>query len=230
MRRSVGIKPLLVAVMLACLTIPEAALAQSGCFPMSCNDPNQSGPASSGQDIGDNDVDVGGDGQGGAPNQPGDDGNDATDGTNGANSAPGEPGTSTAGQPGQSGRPTPPAPPPAPSSSTRRSSSSSTRRTTTSSAVTTPTPDPLLEASPSPSPSPSPTPSESPSPTASPSDLVTALQDADPASSDGSMVPFFALVLGAILLVLYVRSRRPSRGGRGMHSAGSRRGGSHSLR
>lgn len=89
-------------------------------------------------------------------------------------------------------------------------------------------PSPEVSPSPteSPSPSPSPSPTESPTPTASPSDFVAALQDADPASEDGSMVPFFSIVAGAILLFIYIRSRRP---GRGIHSAGGRRGGSHSF-
>ncbi|HEU4867781.1 MAG TPA: hypothetical protein VFV09_08645 [Actinomycetota bacterium] len=55
---------------------------------------------------------------------------------------------------------------------------------------------------------------------------MAALDDADPAASDGSLVPFFSMVAGAILLFLYVRSRRPRRG---MHSVSNRRGGSHSY-
>jgi hypothetical protein len=56
---------------------------------------------------------------------------------------------------------------------------------------------------------------------------VAALNDADPAANDGSLLPFFAMLAGAILLFVYVRSRRSSR--RGMHSVSNRRGGSHSF-
>jgi hypothetical protein len=56
---------------------------------------------------------------------------------------------------------------------------------------------------------------------------VAALDDADPAAEDGSLVPFFAMLAGAILLFVYVRGRRSSR--RGMHSVSSRRGGGHSF-
>ncbi|HEX2149050.1 MAG TPA: hypothetical protein VHI31_02590 [Actinomycetota bacterium] len=55
---------------------------------------------------------------------------------------------------------------------------------------------------------------------------MAALDEADPASSDGSMVPFLAMVLGAILLFFYVRSRRPRRG---VHSAGGGRRGGHGF-
>ena len=198
------------------------AMAQTGCFPMSCNDPNMSGPASQGDSIGDDDD---GNGAGGPPGQAGSPGADSAAGQD----APAQPGTSQAGQPGASGRIVPPPPPPSRTTTTTRRPSTSTSRTSNSAAtgpVGTPTPDPLLSPTPSPSPSPSPTPSESPSPTPSPSDLVAALDDADPAASDGSLVPFFAMVAGAILLFLYVRSRRPRRG---LHSTGHRRGGGHSF-
>lgn len=211
---------LAVMVLLVCLALAGPAVAQD-CFPMSCNDPNQSGPAT-GQGIGgDSDIDF--DGDGGGPGQSGSDGGDNAD-----ISTSGEPGTSQAGQPGSSGRIAPPAPPPAPrtSTSTRRSTSSGPARTTTS-AVTNPSPEP--SPSPTESPSPSPSPTESPSPTPTPSDLVTALQDADPASEDGSLVPFFAMVLGAILLFMYVRSRRQAGQRGGMRSTSRRRGGTRSF-
>jgi hypothetical protein len=56
---------------------------------------------------------------------------------------------------------------------------------------------------------------------------VAALDDADPTAEDGSLVPFFAMLAGAILLFVYVRGRRSSR--RGMHSMSTRRGGGHSF-
>jgi hypothetical protein len=56
---------------------------------------------------------------------------------------------------------------------------------------------------------------------------VAALDDADPTADDGSLLPFFAIVAGAILLFVYLRGRRANR--RGMHSMGSRRGGGHSF-
>ena len=144
-------------------------------------------------------------------------------GSPGGTSQPGAPGV---GQPGQSGRINPPAPPPPARTTSTTKRATTTSRTTSAATSATPTPDPALSPTPSPSPSPSPTPSESPSPTPSPSDLVAALDDADPAASDGSLVPFFSMVAGAILLFLYVRSRRPRRG---MHSVSNRRGGSHSF-
>jgi hypothetical protein len=213
---------------------PTTALAQ--CFPMTCNDPNQSGPAT-GQDIGgDNEVQGSGNPLDGPPGSSGSCTGDCTANPGGSSSPPGgsgrpggssQPGAAGVGQPGQSGRIVPPPPPPAARTTTTTKKATTTSRTSTSTSTSaTPTPDPLLSPTPSPSPSPSPTPSESPSPTPTPSDLVAALNDADPAASDGSLVPFFSIVAGAILLFLYVRSRRPRRG---MHSMSNRRGGSHSF-
>jgi hypothetical protein len=201
---------------------------------MTCNDPNQAGEAS-GQDIGgDNEVQGSGnplDGPSGSSGSctgnctanPGS--NSSPPGGSGRPGGSSQPGAAGVGQPGQSGRiPTPAAAPAAPRTTSTKKATTTSRTTTSTATSATPTPDPLL--SPTPSPSPSPTPSESPSPTPSPSDLVAALDDADPAASDGSLVPFFAMVAGAILLFLYVRSRRPRRG---MHSVSNRRGGSHSF-
>ncbi len=235
MRRSAGPTLLLVAVaILACLSQAGPASAQ-GCFPMTCDDPNQSSPAQ-GQGIG-GDSDVNTDD---AESQPGVAGQDGSDNADGQNSG-GEDGTSQAGQPGSSGRPQPPAPPPPRRTTTTRRSTTTGTGTATGTGTRARTTRPSrtsdagalsseLMPSPTPSPEPSPSPTESPSPTptAKPRDLVTALQDADPASEDGSLVPFFAIVAGAILLFVYLRSRRPSRR-RGMRSTG-RRGGSHSIR
>lgn len=179
--------------------------------------------------------------QGGLPGTAGSgtnlrDGSDGADvssnGSGGAgtgSSTSGQSGTSQAGRAGQSGRPTPPAPPPAPrtSTSSTRRTATTTNRSTSSGAAATPIPEDLLSPSPSPSPTPSPTPSVSPTPSPTPSDLVAALDDADPTANDGSLVPFFAILAGAILLFVYVRGRRANR--RGMHSVSSRRGGSHSF-
>jgi hypothetical protein len=211
-----------VAIMLLLVaTMASPALAQD-CFPGCPLDLHA--PAEGGSLGGDTVINGQANGAGGPPD--GSDGSDESSSASGQNGAA-QPGASAVGQSGQSGRVIPPpAPPPPPARTTTRSSSTSTNRSSTSNAASS-TPDPLLSPSPSPSPTPSPTPSESPTPTPSPSDLVAALDDADPAAGDGSLLPFFAMVIGAILLFVYVRSRRPRRG---MHSVGGgRRGGSHSF-
>ncbi|CAN5888077.1 hypothetical protein BH23ACT12_BH23ACT12_20910 [soil metagenome] len=212
------LRPQLCRISAAAIVLLFVLLGAPSAVAQSCEPVCEAFP-DTGQNEGGSVPDTGG--GGGPPGAAGSPGSDSADGQN----APAQPGTSQAGQPGQAGRPTPPAPPPpsrTTTSTTRRTTSSTNRSTTASS-----TPDPLLVTpTPEVSPTPSPTPSESPSPTPSPSDLVTALDDADPTAGDGSLVPFFALVAGAILLFIYVRSRRPRRG---MRSVGSRHGGNHSF-
>jgi hypothetical protein len=181
----------------------------------------------------DPDVDVpppsgGGSSSGSPPGQPGAAGSGSLSGTDGQDSFGGSPrdqgraGQPGTGQPGRSGNPsptpavrTPASPggrtipsyaPPRPGSRTTSAQTSQASGAELLPFDVIPSPFPTLEPSPSPSPSPSPT------------DLVAAIDNLDPdpvAEEGGSLIPLFAVLVGAALLFVYFRSRnRTSRAGR----------------